>query len=135
MIGLAALVLVVGLGVAKLLVAMSRGRSNVGFLIVLLFVALFISARLMKPPLWTAAGSQYLSWLKESHRGLRSMVIDGRRPGFGELALAAGIFGISWRLCGLSHGSLSLNCLYRSVWPRYGSKWTRQLSSVLPFWS
>ena len=39
--------------------------------------------------------SRYLSWLKESHKGLMGMVTDGRRQGFGELALVAGIFGIS----------------------------------------
>jgi uncharacterized protein (TIGR04222 family) len=94
-LGLVALVMVMGLGAAKLLVAMSRGRGNVGFLILLLFVSFFISVRLMKPPLQTGAGSRYLSWLKQSHKGLMSMVIDGRRSGFGELALAAGIFGIS----------------------------------------
>ncbi|HEY2290214.1 MAG TPA: TIGR04222 domain-containing membrane protein [Thermoanaerobaculia bacterium] len=95
LLGLVALVMVMGLGVAKLLVAMSRGRGNVGFLILLLFFSFFISVRLMKSPFQTAAGSRYLSWLKQSHKGLMSMVIDGRRPGFGELALAAGIFGIA----------------------------------------
>ena len=95
LIGLVALGMVMGLGVAKLLVAMSRGRSNVGFLILLLFFSFFLSVRLMKSPFRTAAGSRYLSWLKQSHRGLMSMVIDGRRQGFGELALAAGIFGIA----------------------------------------
>lgn len=95
LLGLVALVMVMGLGVAKLLVAISRGRSNVGFLILLLFFSFFICVRLMKSPFHTAAGSRYLSWLKQSHKGLRSMVIDGRRSGLGELALAAGIFGIA----------------------------------------
>jgi uncharacterized protein (TIGR04222 family) len=95
LLGLVALVMVTGLGVAKLLVAMSRGRGNVGFLILLVFFSFFISVRLMKPPFQTAAGSRYLSWLKQSHKGLMSMVIDGRRSGLGELALAAAIFGIS----------------------------------------
>ena len=95
LLGLVALVMVMGLGVAKLLVAMSRGRGNVGFLILLLFFSFFISVRLMKSPFHTAAGSRYLSWLKQSHQGLMSMVIDGRRSGLGELALVAGIFGIS----------------------------------------
>jgi uncharacterized protein (TIGR04222 family) len=95
LLGLVALLMVTGLGVIKLLVAMSRGRSNVGLLILLTFFSLFVAVRLMKPPFQTAAGSRYLSWLKQSHQGLMSMVIDGRRSGLGELALAVGIFGIS----------------------------------------
>lgn len=94
LIGLAALLLVAGLGVAKLLVAWMRGRSNVGFLLGLLVVALALGVKLMEPPLQTAAGKRYLKWLKESHQGLATMISDGRRQGFGELALVAGIFGL-----------------------------------------
>jgi uncharacterized protein (TIGR04222 family) len=93
-VGLAALLLVPGLGALKLLVAWMRGRGNVGFLIVLLIVSLVVSFKLMKPPLQTAAGKRYLKWLRESHQGLVKMVSAGRRQGFGELALVAGIFGL-----------------------------------------
>jgi len=93
-IGLGALLLVTGLGLAKLLVALMRGRSNVQFLIILLIVSVVASVRLMKPPLQTAAGKRYLKWLQESHKGLAEMVSSGRRHGFGELALVAGIFGL-----------------------------------------
>jgi uncharacterized protein (TIGR04222 family) len=93
-IGLAALLLVTGLGAAKLFVAWLRGRSNIQFLVVLTIVSAVASFLLMKPPLQTATGRRYLKWLKESHQGLVSMVSAGRRQGFGELALVAGIFGL-----------------------------------------
>lgn len=93
-IGLVTGLLVLGLGVAKLLVAWMRGRSNVGFLLLLLFFGTFAVVALRKPPLQTPAGRRYLKWLRESHQGLVSMVSDGRRQGFGELALVAGIFGL-----------------------------------------
>jgi uncharacterized protein (TIGR04222 family) len=94
MIGLGALLLVPGLGAAKLLVAWMRGRGNVGFLIALLIVSLVVSFKLMKPPSQTVAGKRYLKWLRESHQGLVKMVSAGRRQSFGELALVAGIFGL-----------------------------------------
>ena len=93
-IGVTALLLVTGLGAAKLLVAWMRGRHNVGALIVLLIISAVAGFKLMRPPLQTAAGKRYLKWLKESHQGLVSMVSAGRRQGFGELALVAGIFGL-----------------------------------------
>ncbi|HEY0510650.1 MAG TPA: hypothetical protein VGH73_02015, partial [Thermoanaerobaculia bacterium] len=61
---------------------------------VLLIVSLVVSFKLMAPPLQTAAGKRYLKWLRKSHQGLVSMVSAGRRQGFGELALVAGIFGL-----------------------------------------
>ncbi|MFY9823417.1 MAG: TIGR04222 domain-containing membrane protein [Thermoanaerobaculia bacterium] len=96
LLGLAAFLLVTGLGAAKLLVAISRGRSNVQFLILLLIVSVGVSIRLMRPPLRTAAGDRYLAWLKRSHEGLAIMLSDGRRQSFGELTLVAGIFGIGF---------------------------------------
>jgi uncharacterized protein (TIGR04222 family) len=93
-IGVTALLLVTGLGAAKLFVAWMRGRHNVGVLIVLLIISAVAGFKLMRPPLQTAAGQRYLKWLKESHQGLVSMVSAGRRQNFGELALVAGIFGL-----------------------------------------
>jgi uncharacterized protein (TIGR04222 family) len=93
-IGLAALLLVTGPGAAKLLVAWMRGRGNVQILLFLLVLSVVVSIALMQPPLQTAAGKRYLKWLKKSHQGLVQMVSAGRRPGFGELALVAGIFGL-----------------------------------------
>jgi len=94
MIGLGAILLVTGLGLAKLAVALARGRSNVQILIVLMIVATFLGLKLMQLPARTAEGARYLKWLRESHHGLMQMVSTGRRPGYGELALVAGIFGL-----------------------------------------
>ncbi len=93
-LGLAALVAVSGLGLAKLIVALSRGRTNVLFLIILLGVSVVAAVVLMKPPRLTQAGKRYLSWLADSHRGLMTMLAEGRRQSLGEVALVAGIFGI-----------------------------------------
>lgn len=93
-LGLAALLTVSGLGLAKLLVALSRGRTNVLFLVILLGVSVLAAVMLMKPPRLTHAGKRYLSWLADSHRGLMTMLAEGRRQSFGEVALIAGIFGI-----------------------------------------
>lgn len=89
-----ALLAVPGLGVAKLVVAISRGRFNIGFLLILLAVYTAVTFILLLPPRRTAAGRRYLSWLKDSHRGLRDLLASGRREDAGETALAAGIFGI-----------------------------------------
>jgi len=93
-IGLGAILLVTGLGLAKLAVALARGRSNVQILIVLMIVATFLGLKLMQLPARTAAGTRYLKWLRESHQGLVQMVSSGRRPGYGELVLVAAIFGV-----------------------------------------
>ena len=86
---------VVGLGLAKLAVAISRGRLNVGFLILLLIGFWILIVRLLRAPRQTRAGTQYLGWLRESHRGLVNMLESGRRDSAGEVALAAGIYGLT----------------------------------------
>ncbi|HKH47357.1 MAG TPA: TIGR04222 domain-containing membrane protein [Thermoanaerobaculia bacterium] len=86
---------VLGLGLAKLLVAFSRGKSNVGFLILLLIGFGIAVIRLLPVPRQTRAGRRYLDWLQESHRGLFQMFTSGRRGGAGEMALAAGIYGLA----------------------------------------
>jgi len=84
-----------GLGLAKLAVAISRGRWNIWFLILLLIGFTVLILRLLRPPHRTHAARQYLDWLRESHRGLVHMLETGRRGGAGEMALAAGIYGLS----------------------------------------
>lgn len=90
-----ALLAVSGLGLAKLLVALSRGRTNVDFLMILLAAFTWLGYRFLRPPLRTRAGDQYLDWLKESHRGLVNLVTSGRREDLREMALIAGIYGLS----------------------------------------
>jgi uncharacterized protein (TIGR04222 family) len=86
---------VVGLGLVKLAVAISRGRSNIGFLILLLIGFWILIVRLLRTPRQTKAARQYLDWLQESHRGLVRMLASGRRDNAGEMALAAGIYGLA----------------------------------------
>jgi uncharacterized protein (TIGR04222 family) len=89
-----ALAAVPGLGGVKLLIAWSQGRSNVGYLITLTFVFLFVSAYLFRTPPNTVAGRRYLAWLKESHRGLVQKVAQRQWTGAGEIALVAGVYGL-----------------------------------------
>lgn len=94
-IGIFALLAVPGLGLAKLVVALDSDRTNVGFLILLLIGYGAVCLLFLRPPLRTAAGKRYLDWLRGSHQGLARMVRQGRREGVGELALAAGIYGLA----------------------------------------
>ena len=90
-----ALLAVSGLGLVKLLVALARGRTNVDYLVILLAAFTWLGYRFLRPPLRTRAGDQYLDWLKESHRGLVNLVTSGRREDLREMALIAGIYGLS----------------------------------------
>lgn len=90
----AVLLLVLGLGLAKLLVAFQRGRSNVGFLVLMMIGYLIAILYLLRPPRRTRAGDRYLRWLKESHQGLVSLLTSGRRESLGEMVLVTGIYGL-----------------------------------------
>lgn len=90
-----ALLAVSGLGLAKLLVALSRGRTNVDFLVLLLALFTGLGYYYLRPPLRTRSGDKYLDWLKESHRGLVNLVTSGRREDLREMALLAGIYGLN----------------------------------------
>ena len=89
-----ALLAVPGLGLVKLVVALERGRTNVGFLIVLTLLFFFLVRWVMKLPRQTPAGRKYVAWLQASHKGLAQQVADGRRPG-DETALLMGIYGLA----------------------------------------
>lgn len=101
------LLAVPGLGVLKLFVALERGRTNIGFLLIFLVVYTAAACVLLLPPRRTAAGQRYLAWLQDSHQGLRDRLASGREDA-GETVLAAGIFGIGAlpMLAGLSHALL-----------------------------
>lgn len=62
-----ALVAICGMGVGKLMVALERGRTNVGFLIGLTAIGGVLAIGLLKPPQATRAGAEYLKWLREAH--------------------------------------------------------------------
>lgn len=91
---IAALLLLVGPGAAKLVVALFRWRFNVGFLILMMLAYTLAAFLLLRPPQRTRAGDQYLDWLRDSHKGLMNMLASGRRESPGELALLAGIYGL-----------------------------------------
>lgn len=84
-----------GLGLLKLVVGLARARTNVGFLILLLIGFTFLIFRLLKLPRRLPAGDRYLSWLQEAHRGLVQRIESGQRDGAGDLAIAAGIYGLA----------------------------------------
>lgn len=86
---------VVGLGLVKVWVALERGRTNIGFLVLLLIFFTIAIFRLLRSPRRTSAGGKYLDWLQESHRGLIWKAEPASRPAAGELALAAGIYGLT----------------------------------------
>lgn len=85
-----ALLLLLGPGLAKLFVALSRGKTNVGYLLLLLGVYSVAALLLLKPPRLSSAGKLYLEWLYESHQGLKPLTANNE----GSLA-AAGIFGFA----------------------------------------
>lgn len=105
-----------GLGLAKLAVALSRGRTNVIFLIVLMAVYFIAAVALLRPPRVTRAGRRYLAWLQEAHQGLKKMLADGRRNDPAEALLAAGIFG----LAAVPAFSLIHDQFFRRSQPSYG---------------
>lgn len=91
---LLALAALLGLGMAKIVVALGRGRMNVGYLVLMMIVFTVAAFFLLRPPVRTGAGNEYLSWLRESHQGLVNLLSRGRREGLSEMALVAGIYGL-----------------------------------------
>lgn len=89
------LLAVPGLGVTKLLVALSRGRTNVGFLILLLVVYTLLVVLLLRPRRRTPTGDRYLSWLRDTHQELVAVLRKGQGERQGEMVLAAGIYGLA----------------------------------------
>jgi uncharacterized protein (TIGR04222 family) len=91
---LLALAALLGLGMAKIVVALGRGRTNVGYLILMMIACAVAAYFLFRPPARTRAGDEYLSWLRESHKGLVNLLSHGRREDLSEMALVAGIYGL-----------------------------------------
>ncbi|HWM95273.1 MAG TPA: TIGR04222 domain-containing membrane protein [Thermoanaerobaculia bacterium] len=82
------------LGMAKIVVAIGRGRTNIGYLVLMMIVFMVAAFFLLRPPARTRAGDRYLSWLRESHKGLASQLSHGYRAGLSEIALVSGIYGL-----------------------------------------
>jgi uncharacterized protein (TIGR04222 family) len=93
---LGALAVLPGLGLVKLWVALDRGHTNVGYLILLMILYTILVFAMLAPRRVSQAGRRYLQWLRGSHQAMVSALKEGRRaPVAGELALAAGIFGLT----------------------------------------
>ena len=89
-----ALVLLIGMAGAKIDVALSRGRSNTGYLVLLTFAYSAAAVIVLRPPRVTKAGRTYLTWADGAHNGLLSLVNQGRRTTPGEVALCAALYGL-----------------------------------------
>jgi uncharacterized protein (TIGR04222 family) len=92
---LAGVVLILGgAGLIKVIVALSRGRTNVGFLIILVIVSLVIAIKLLFPRL-TRSGKSMLEDLETLYSGLRDRA-PSLRPGGTTLEpmMLAAVFGV-----------------------------------------
>ena len=85
--------LVVGIGVAKLVVALERGRTNVAFLIGLIIVAVGFFVWLGRPRWRTGQGKRMLADLRRLLSGRKARVRG--KPTTSEILLFAGTFGLA----------------------------------------
>jgi uncharacterized protein (TIGR04222 family) len=92
---MAALAALVGVGGIKLAIALSAGRSNIGFLIVMMLVAAFVAFR-GRGPYRTTMGDSYLASIRNMFAGLHERAA-AIRPGSGsrELLWLTALFGIT----------------------------------------
>jgi uncharacterized protein (TIGR04222 family) len=83
-----------GVGFVKIVVALSRGRTNVGFLVVLIIVAVFIAVKVAAPRL-TEAGKAMIADLQNLYSGLkgRALLLQPGGATIEPLMLAA-VFGV-----------------------------------------
>ena len=89
------LLAVPGLGLVKLVKALSEGRTNVGFLVLLAIAYAVAALFALQPPRRTGAGDKYLAWLRESHKRLVDTLSTGRQEDLSQMALVAGIYGLA----------------------------------------
>lgn len=83
-----------GVGIVKLLVAFARGRTNVGFLIVVMVVAIFFAIKLSFPRL-TESGKAMLADLQNLYADLKNRALLLRTGGATiEPMLLAAVFGV-----------------------------------------
>jgi uncharacterized protein (TIGR04222 family) len=88
-----ALAALLGVGGIKLLVALQAGRTNVGFLIVLMIIATIVAVK-FSDPYQTALGDLYLESIRSMFKGLQERAAT-IRPGSGsrELLWLTALFG------------------------------------------
>ncbi len=94
---------ILGLGLYKLLIALAKGRFNVGFLVVLGVTGLVLLAALCRPQRLSARGRNYLQRLQETFRRLQMekarLGLMGPDP---RLVLLVSLFGVGM-LQGTAH--------------------------------
>ncbi len=90
----AAIILLGGVGFAKVIIALERGRTNIAFLIILVIVAIVIAAKLSFPRL-TASGKAMLEDIKHLYSGLQGRA-SLLQPGGAtiEPMMLAAVFGV-----------------------------------------
>jgi uncharacterized protein (TIGR04222 family) len=90
-----AVAVLVGVAALKILIALSRGRTNIGFLVILTALAVFVAAKVGQS-VRTAHGTALLADLRTLFGSLRDRALV-LRPGGGtsELALLAAVFGLA----------------------------------------
>ncbi len=87
------LIILLGIGLLKLWTALQRGRTNVGFLLILMVVALIGILLIRKLPRLSARGRRYLEQAQAALSGLKARapsLVENMDP---MLILAAGAFG------------------------------------------
>ncbi|MBI5833551.1 MAG: TIGR04222 domain-containing membrane protein [Armatimonadetes bacterium] len=89
------LVLVEGLGLFKLAAALAKGRTNVGFLLLMMVAAALVLGFCLQPRRLSARGQAYLDRARQRFRRLRDRL--GREPGHGLNAaqVVLAVFGLS----------------------------------------
>lgn len=92
---IAALAALLGVGGIKLAVALSAGRSNVGFLIIMMAVVIFVAIKI-RGPYRSALGDSHLASIRNMFTGLRERA-SSIRPGDGsrELLWVTALFGVA----------------------------------------
>jgi uncharacterized protein (TIGR04222 family) len=83
-----------GVGIAKLFIALERGRTNVGFLIILIIVAIFFAVKFSFPRL-TESGKAMIADLRSLYSGLKDRALF-LQPGGAtiEPMMLAAVFGV-----------------------------------------
>jgi uncharacterized protein (TIGR04222 family) len=123
---LAAFILIL-VGGVKLFLAVQRGRTNVGILIILIIVATIVAAKIAFPRL-TASGRAMLDDIQRLYADLKSRAAFIRPGGATiEAAMLAATFGIS-SLEG-AHFAYTRTLFPRAANPKKTSSWTTSCSS------
>lgn len=121
----AALAIVLGLGGYKLLIALSRGRTNVFFLVALGLAGAILVLLQCRPPRLSKSGVDHLKNLQAALRPPRGSTTGVDDPASGELDMLVAAAGIGV-LAGTAFGAFV---------PMFGSQWVAQAGTGDSSWS